>query len=306
MKYLLVFLLSCGMISLHAQTWDLISPEQGDVGFYNFSPVANCADSNILWIQDYTMESWESYDLMLEITGAAHFNDSSLLLICGSGSYSDGIYKVNIANGQHEVQFYCYKPKTIAQISNKWYVGYDGGLVSSEDGEDWDTVLFFHTDTSVIDFFVDGSHQIAVCQCSENGFIYHSSDNGLNWEQYDFTLPVIEAEYDMVNHRLFVAMGDDSYSDGCYVSEDYGNTFDNLIFAQNIAALQLLTDHLIAIVYAEKAGEPRGVYILNTNTSETTNKTGNLPTTNICNLSVHPFIDCINLVACIDSGAYLT
>jgi len=305
MKTITYILLLLGPIGCMAQNWDLISPEGEKIQYFGFTPTAHCADSNILWIQDNYSDSWTSYDLMLKITGTAPFDDSLMLLACGSGSYSDGVYKVNVDNGHSEVLFYCYKPETITKIQDKWYVGYNGGVAASDDGLSWNNSLFFHTDTTVIKYFIDDNHHLALCFAPEVNFIYHSNDNGNTWQKYDSIPPVSDAEYDLMNHRLYIAGGNGSYSDGCYVSEDFGATFDNLIFEQGITSLKMVTNETLAIGYGEKDTDPQGVHLLNTYTLETYDKTGNLPSTNVYNLTVNPIINCINLIACTEAGAYL-
>ncbi len=305
MKILSLILLLCGSIGCMAQNWDLISSENEQVEYFGFLPKAHFVDSNMLWIKNHELNTWNSYDLMLEITGTAPYDDSLMLLACGSGSYSDGIYKINVDNGHAEVLFYCYKPKTITKIQSHWYTGYNGGVASSNDGINWNNTLFFHTDTIVIKYFVDGNHHLALCSASEVNFLYHSQDNGDTWQKYDSIPLVNDAEYDVMNHRLYIAGGDGSYSDGCYISEDFGATFENLIFAQGITSLKMVTNELLAIGYGEKDHDPQGVHLLNTTTLETFNKTGNLPSINVFHLTVNPLINCINLVACTETGAYL-
>ncbi|WP_462281291.1 T9SS type A sorting domain-containing protein [Salinivirga cyanobacteriivorans] len=306
MKTIALILLLCGYLGGMAQTWDLISPANEKVDYYGFLPAEHFADSNMLWIKNHELDTWNSHDFMLEITGTAPYDDSLMLLTCGSGSYSDGIYRTNINNGLSEVLFYCYKPQTIVQHQGEFFVGYHGGLVSSVDGQTWDSVLSFKTDTAVKYYYVSQQNHIAICSSSTGDFIYHSNDEGTSWTNHELILPVNDADFYYAENKLFVAMGNGSESDGCYVSNDFGITFESVLYADSISAVKFIDNEHLALGFSEKPYAPNGVAVVNPATHELTNINGNLPTLSINYFTTHPLINCINLIACTNSGAYIS
>jgi len=206
MRHLILVLLFSLPVSGFTQNWALISPPNTPVQFFNFAPELNFSSGSELWLQDWA--GWSSTLINLPVTGTEEFSSDELLFVCGDGSYSDGIYKMNTSTGDYSVVEYFYKPQFIEFINDSYYIGYDGGVAFSSDLENWETLIASGYDTTFSYLFIDESNFLAVGHNSNNWFFMHSLDEGATWNTNDIYLPINDVVYNKNSDILYVAMGE--------------------------------------------------------------------------------------------------
>ncbi len=105
-----------------------------------------CAASGFYLFSNTTFE-WEYYTVdSLPVYEGVFLNFETLIFVTGNGSDSDGIYKFDKQSGQSEELYSCLKPYFIRYdgYGEKYYVGYENGLLVSEDGNSWADEPFFN------------------------------------------------------------------------------------------------------------------------------------------------------------------
>lgn len=303
MRYLaFVFLFSLS-VSGFAQNWALISPPNTQVQFFNFMPELNFASGTELWVHDW--DGWSSTLINLPVTGTEELSSDELLFVCGDGSYSDGIYKMNTSTGDYSVIEYFYKPQFIEFINDSYYIGYDGGVAFSSDLENWETLFSSGFDTIFSYLFIDESNYIAVGYNADNWFFMYSADSGETWASNDIYLPVNDVIYNNSNDLLFIALGEGfSENDGLYKSEDYGMSLAALRKEKGINALHQIDNTHLALGYAGDSAEHEGVASYDLATTLHFSITGNLPGGDVNDLTTNPLVNSVNVVASTVNGAY--
>ncbi len=303
MRHLALLLLLWLPVSGFTQNWALISPPDTPVEFYNFLPELNFASDTELWVQGY--DSWGATDFNLTVTGTAPLTDFELLVSCGSGSYSDGIYKMNTSTGNTNVVEYFYKPQFLKKEGDNFFTGYYGGVSISSDGESWDTLLQTTYDTAFVYFFTKNNNYIAVGFNEDNWFFMHSADFGETWASNDIYLPVNDVIYQSASNTFYIALGEGfSDNDGLYKSEDYGMNLTALRKEKGINALQQIDESHLALGYSGDSAEHVGVASYDLETTLHYSISGNLPEFDVSDLTTNPLVNTVNIVASTSTGAY--
>lgn len=304
MKYLATTLLLWLPFSCFTQQWDAINENHESVSFIEFTPKTYFGSNQSLYF--VTESGFNELNFNLEVTDGTLLNDSCALLTIGSGSYSDGIYKINFNTGSTEVMEYFYKPQVIKQHNDKYYCGFWGGIAQSEDGVSWSQILTIQTDSIISDILFDDNKIMAIGNCHNASFIFRSEDNG----PFEFITPLLlpyhAASYDLINHKLYVGVYNMSDSDGLYVSNDYGTSFELVRYMDSINALYVINENKIAIGVANHTTDYNGVYLYNTDNNQLVNISGNLFNKNINNITVNPLVNCVNIVVSTPEGAYIS
>lgn len=315
MRKLSLFLLLWLPSLVMAQEWELITPENVNVNSFNFNPLQhrNFTSGNNLYV--YNTDWSATNTANLTITDSEALNDSVILVTAGSGSYSDGLYKYNCLTGEDTLVEWFNEPQFVKKIYNTWYIGTRGALYESSDGHNWNEMVNLSYSETVLDFYLDATIQILIIR-EENitknssqmkDFIKHSVNGGEDWEADTLPLWYQDAAFDYWHHKLYLALGENgTYSDGVYVSDDHGATLENLEYFIHISSIYLISDAYLAVGMHESNSSNGGVNILNLTNMEVTGLSNNLPQRNILSISMNPHVDCQNIVACTDSGAYQT
>jgi hypothetical protein len=155
-------------------------------------------------------------------------------MICalvGNGSWSDGIYYSTDAGYSWNILFYFYKPVTLTipeDSSSLWVVGCDtfGVYKSTDNGMTWalwnegltnlQINTLSHTWRSDTLVFLAGTGQ---------GLFYRNTDSWSLADGISDMLPVVSIIHHPTAAYGYAAVGNGSYSDGIYMTTDYGETW---------------------------------------------------------------------------------
>ena len=112
---------------------------------WNYINAAACMDTGMYIIDDSGMgyEFYSYADMKVVEAVSGGYDSDSILLVMSDGSWSDGIYSFPGESVQFTPLHYCYDPHFILKSYDKYFVGYDNGLLMSEDGITWNDVPFF-------------------------------------------------------------------------------------------------------------------------------------------------------------------
>lgn len=304
MRNIIFSVIACIPFLTIGQGWDPISPEGASVDFYNFMPVEHYVSQDVLYVK--IGDGFESFDYSLPITSTAPLNDSIILVAVGDGSYSDGVYMHNANTNMSEVAEYFYKPKVLEKYNDTYFVGFEGGLSMSANGQVWVNILNFSSPNTVVDFYVDEENYIAVVDDNENNYIHYSSDEGDNWVSYPLNLTPTVCAYESYNSRLIVVDGGEDAVSGVYASTDFGETFDDVVLTKGLTSAHFVSNDELAIGYGARETDPQGIIILDFATNVTRQITGDIPNDDINSITFNPYINCMNLIACTQNGVYMT
>ncbi|PLX19874.1 MAG: hypothetical protein C0599_10265 [Salinivirgaceae bacterium] len=304
MKKLIVILLFWQPFICFAQQWDAVNENHEAVSFIEFFPRIYFGSNESIFVQDDDQYVELFYNL--EVTDGVRLDDSCILATIGSGTYSDAVYKVNLYTGMSEVMEYFYKPQVIEKHNDTYFCGFWGGIAKSQDGYSWSNVHTMQTDSVISNIFFDDNKVIAIGNFNNTSFILRSEDDGPFEFIGPLLLPCHAAAYDLINHKLYLGVYDMSDSDGLYVSNDYGNSFELVRYMDSINAIYVVNDNLLGIGIANHSDDYNGIYLYNIETDILSNVSGNLPNKNVSNITINPFINCINIIACTPDGAYIS
>jgi hypothetical protein len=112
---------------------------------WNYINAAICMDTGMYIIDDSGMgyEFYSYADMKVVEAVSGGYDSDSILLVMSDGSWSDGIYSFPGESGQFTPLHYCYDPHFILKSMDKYFVGYNNGLLMSEDGITWTDIPFF-------------------------------------------------------------------------------------------------------------------------------------------------------------------
>ncbi len=283
-----------------AYEWSSIGPSDVQVNnfntvFYNMSLEILCTSDGILinegdnWI-DYTyggLPAWSAVGL----------DPNNILVLLGDGSWSDGVYKFNLTSHQFDVVEYIVFPNFLqyCDSDSTYYAGGEYGMWKSDDGSGFTLIDYFDMKDCVAFAFFENHFVV-----SADGETYCSPDSGETWVQAQPYSPPI---YDMSFHidgTLYGIFPGNSNSSGLWSSNDFGGTWDVEFYALTSSSVGIDADGNIFV-----GSEDGGVARWDPMTQELEVFNDGLPNLNINKITTHPEIDCINIVACTDSGAYL-
>jgi hypothetical protein len=304
MKNLAMFFLLWIPLVCLAQQWDPINENNESVSFFEFLPTSYFGSGQSLYYS--TSENFTEIPFMLDVTDGIQLNDSCVLITMGNGTYSDGIYKINLNTGASEVMEYNYKPQVLKKHNGAFYCGFWGGISKSEDGSSWTQIHTMPTDSIITDLFFDDNMIIALGKHENTSFVIRSENNAPFEYITQMVLPHHATAYDIENHKLYVGLYAMSDSDGLYVSNDYGNSFELVRYMDSINALYLLNENQLAIGVANHTASNNGIFLYDIETNNLNNLSGNLPDKNIINITSNPLMNCLNLVACTPNGAFIS
>lgn len=235
---------------------------------------------------------------------AGHYvGNDSLLILYGDGSFSDGIYLYTHANGQSQVLEYAYLPNFILRNSNGYYVGHGQGLKRSTDLDTWTDVATFDQ-LDVLSMACSGDNW-AVSVGGDVTGVYTSDDRGQTWSEPAESNMIFNAILPVHDNRWYATYGGDSRSSGLYQSQDDGVTWSVLFYSLGMVDLHYGMED-VAIAWDGSNVELDGIHLYRQSTGDLISMNEGLPCRKINRLSQNDFIDCVNVVACTDSGAYTT
>lgn len=250
--------------------------------------------------------TWEFFDIPAD--GAAAYNADTILLILSEGSYSDGIYFLDVNTHQYSVAEYCYRPNFIVKEreDKHYFVGFEDGMYESTDGHAWNEVAAF-TGVECLDMAKGDPDFFAVaCDYTENN-VFVTYDDGITWDQIihdcHFFEIAFKGYYGMINNLVGVCNG---VTGGLY--ELNGNNWEILYFALSIQALGLDNSQTPYIGWYQGAPPDVGIgrFKMNPPNAGLTYFNEGLPNLNVFDISESPPIFGSNWVfCCTDEGAYV-
>lgn len=285
---------------LFAYEWDRIGPDNIMVNnfntvFYNISLEILCASDGIYINEGGT---WIEYTYGgLPAWSAVGLDPNNILVLMGNGSYSDGIYKFNLTSHQFEVVEWIIFPNFLhyCEFDNTYYAGSSYGMLKSTDGLSFTSIEYFDMkDCKALTFFEN--HFVV----SADNETYCSPDSGETWIPAQLGSPIIS---DMSFHNdgtLYGIFPGGSNSSGLWSSIDFGENWNVEFWSDLMSSVGIDASGNIFVGW-----ENDGVAAWNTSTQELEYFNEGLPNLHINKISIHTEIDCINIVACTESGAYL-
>jgi len=263
-----------------------------------------CAEDG-LYIQEDT--GWNHYSYgFLPVIGAADHLDNDFLVVIGDGSYSDGVYTFDLNTHEFTVREWCVYPNFIKHCSSngKYYVGYYYGLLESEDGISWTNIAFFEN-MNCVDLIYHENHLI-VSELSNIAEVYCSDDYGENWTTISGTPFIKEMIYDQPD-LVYGIYPDFSNSSGIWYSMDHGNSWFSALYTDNLSTIASDCSGNIFVAWADFPVGHRdgGVAWFNQTGMLLEEMNDGLSCFAINQLTDHPLVDCVNIVACTQQGVLM-
>ncbi len=287
-----------------AYIWEGFGPAGIDVNNVYISetnPFAEiiCA-SNGLYLFDG--ENWNLYSSgTLPVWSAFALDENHLLVILGNGSYSDGIYSFNLNTFEFTVLAWLLYPHFLefCQTDNNFYVGHEYGLFKSANGWDWEEVDYFSNQNCLSMAYSNNNYVI-----STDVNTHYSNDNGISWNESNS----YKTFSDMIFFSPAILYGifpGESWSSGFYHSYDYAENWEVEFWATMMSSVGIDFDNNIFLGWEEPTAQHQGVAIYTPDNWNLTFVNDGLPNLNINKITYHPAIDCLNMICCTDSGAFM-
>lgn len=287
-------------ICASAYEWNSIGPSNVQVNnfntvFYNVSIEILCTSDAILINEG---DNWIEYTYGgLPAWSAVGLDPNNILVLLGDGSWSDGVYKFNLTSHQFDVVEYIPFPNFLhyCEHDSTYYAGGKYGMSKSTDGLSFTSIEYFDMKECLAFVFFDNHFVV-----SADGEIYCSQDSGETWIPAQSGSPPI---LDMLFHddeTLYGIFPDESYSSGLWSSNDYGEYWDVEFWDTFMSSVGIDADGNIFVGW-----DNEGIAQWDPVSQELISFNNGLPDLHINKITSHPDIDCINIVACTDSGAYL-
>ncbi|MCF7913485.1 MAG: hypothetical protein K9M99_13245 [Candidatus Cloacimonetes bacterium] len=226
---------------------------------------------------------------------------ADLIAVMGNGSYSDGIYGFNFSNHEFNVLLWTINPRfiTYCPADTSYYAGGEDGLFSSHDGLNWENVQFFDS-MNCHDMEVYQEHYVV----STSGNVYYSSDAGDTWFESDTMQYISDLEVSS-DGTFYGIFPDSSWSSGLYSSTDYGLNWIVEFWSANLSSTGFDEEGNLFVGWEIAQIIEQGIACWQTDISELAYMNEGLPCLEINQITIHPLIDCINIIACTDEGIYL-
>lgn len=303
-SFILVFMLLVSV--LQAYEWSQFGLDYGEIN--NFCFLDNPSFMEIICASD-GFYSWQTDMWVLHSYGglpvwdicADESGEADLIVIMGDGSYSDGIYGYTIDIDEFAVRYWFVEPDFLIQdqLTGTYFVGGTSGLVSSEDGVEWQEVGFFNG-MNCHAMAISGSNYIV----SANDYdIFYSSDAGANWNTSETYLLISDMTFDSTG-KLYGIFPDMSWSSGLWSSLDYGVNWQVEFWDVMLSSVYTDLQDKVFVGWEEGGNNQgfaqwdatgEGLYFYN----------NGLPNYIVNKITTHPYIDCINIICCTAEGSYM-
>ncbi|MEJ2545349.1 MAG: hypothetical protein P8Y99_14875 [Calditrichaceae bacterium] len=217
MKIILLVVILWIPLICFSNEWSPIGPDTIKVNYYLSSLYGDllCTPEGIYiqaWGDGY--EKWDLYPTTLPVVQAEHYDTSGVLVIMNAGTYSDGIYKFNRNSQSYEIRKFCVRPNFIYQYQQysqlKYYCGYEGGLLESADGKEWQDVEYFKGKT-VFAMAAMGPN----CLITDSSNLYFSGDTTKTWNIASTAPPLTRNICWDQQSKAYLIYGGDSKSSLC-------------------------------------------------------------------------------------------
>ncbi len=295
--FLIIFLSSFSF----AYMWENVGPSDLQVNnfntvFYNIPVEILCSSNGILineggnWVEfPYSgLPAWSTVGL----------DPNNILVLLGDGSWSDGIYKFNLSTHQFDIAEWIPFPNFLlyCTINNTYYAGGLYGMWESTDGLSWSEIGYFNLKDCVAMAYFENHFVV-----SADNEIYYSHDSGVTWNQPGS--PIISDLAFHANGTLYGIFPGPSNSSGLWSSNDFGESWNVEFWSLFMSSVGLDVEDNIFVGWEHPGTE--GFALWDPVSHELEFFNDGLPNLNINKITYHPYIDCINIVCCTDSGAYM-
>lgn len=240
--------------------------------------------------------SWDFYDFYAR--DAAFYNDDTVLLIYNEGTYSDGIYFMDINTHEGSIVDFYYKPNFLHYTSSKYFMGCENGLYESMDGFSWNEISLFSGMNCISMTSNSSDLVLAVDSAIHNTFV--SQDDGQSWSNIILNLRISDLESGDAIYGLCV----DGLSSGIY-SLNFGTWHYGIKLHENVSALGVDNMGTPFIGWNNGTMPYKGIARFRSPKWGLEYYNLGLPNTNINDISNLSFITGGEVVfCCTDSGAY--
>jgi len=305
-----IFIVSYGL----SYNWEIYGPENIKANKLYLFPSEYfssviCVDTGIYIVNDFSGTTWDYYSYfnmpVIDVV-EIQYNVDSLMVVMGNGSYSDGIYSFNLITGQFQILHYCINPNFIYRDygDGSYCVGYEDGMLISEDGYAWNEVSFFSgKNCEDIQIYND---YIAVVVDQPNDNVFWSEDGGENWETIigEFKISKLLLEY---FYNLFGICIENSADCGYYKLNEYSMMWENKFFTENLNTLGFDNDGRSFLGWYDATGGHQGIakYFDYTPTNYLTFYNQGLPNLNINDItSTDEYVGGAIVFCCTDAGVF--
>ena len=303
MRTLLLVLCTISIVSLNAQDWLPINTIEGNILnlFYNIeNPYYSMAGTDEgLYIEPEAQEVFLQTNL--PVLGFAPLDDTHCLFIMGDGSWSDGIYKLDMETQQYDVVVYTPWPHFLYKHPNggTYFAGGDYGLYTSDDGINWTEPS--GNEGPRYDIAIWQDHIAIACGQS----VMHSPDNGETWNTHTASQIFTNITYDP-SGTLYGVFGSTSNSSGLWSSPNHGMDWTVEFYSMNLYCADWNMNGELFVGWNPPDEVPSdGIAIWHADYWDLESMNLDLPNLYINQITCHPLIDCINVIACTKDGAYM-
>ncbi len=235
MKYFFVILLTMFIVASFCCEVTPFGPEADDVTYANlaqepisFGGTANGQNDLFVW-EGGTWNFYPFWATGLPATSIWNLDETTIMVAMGAGSYSDGVYNFDLNTHTWTINEWFMFPNFLVYNPGNgiYYVGERDGLFRSADANSWTRITSLGTNKcSSLAFY--NSNMVT----NNGALVKYSTDNGLTWQTGN-TSNLRGFRY-TENGVLYAIMDVESDSDGLWRSDDYGETWDNVLFTSNL------------------------------------------------------------------------
>ena len=252
----------------------------------------------------YEAQGWVNYSNGGLPVWAVHSVESEtgdIIVIMGDGSYSDGIYLFDFETGEFSILYWIMNPHFLVKCETNgyYYVGGEEGLLVSEDGLDWENVEYFNN----INCEAMAYYEEHLIVSANNSYLYYSDNSGQDWYESESYVWISDMVFDF-NERLYGIFPDMSWSSGLWSSDDYGVIWEVEFWDTMMSSVCIDFGGLVFVGWEEPSTN-EGIAVWTPDIWDLTFFNDGLPNLYINKITFHPYIDCINIIACTDGGVYL-
>jgi hypothetical protein len=306
MKKLTTLLIALSLaLATHAYTWNPIGPDTANISTICFGVGLPywvlCADDG-MYLYNYSTHECDYYTYGLPVKGAAWFTFDKMLLVMGDGSWSDGIWTFDFETHQFEVVEWNANPNFLFfdDFNDTWWAGFQfGGMMISNNGIDWEPVPYFENNSPVcMDYY--GDHLVVSAVSNIYG-VYYSDDGGEIWQESPGAPVITDMDFDGWG-KLLGVFPEYSNSSGLWLSENFGQSWEVMFWADNMSAVGFDAAGEIFVGWKEELGiarydpeaQPPGLTYLNEG----------LSSLNINRIQINPTMSAMAIFVSTDEGAY--
>lgn len=265
-KLVLILILFFAIHQSFSYTWESYGPENIKANRLKlfsseFPTGAICVDSGMYLIMDFYGQDWQYYSYFnMPVTDAVQHNpdSDSILVVMGNGGYSDGIYSFNRVSEEFSVIHYCINPNFIyrADEFTPFYVGYEYGLLTSQDGILWEEVSCFNNSNCIDIQRQDNKIAAAIDQPNNNVFL--SADGGENWETISSNFKISEVLFSFSGDLSGICT-ENTENCGYYEFDEYSMLWDNKFITQDLNTLGFDSGKRAYLGWYNATGEYEGI-----------------------------------------------